>query len=217
MIFKTLIKTKDQLTTLPESATLNEALDLLEKTGYRCIPVLDPSGKIFRGNIYKLHIYRHKSRNGNMNLPVTTLLKNATKFISINDAFFKVFFTIKDLPYITVLDEDNHFYGILTHSRLLKMLAEGWNVKNGSYVLSVTAEHDERGNLVAAAKEITHYSAIANVISLDIPEPGRSSKVMMFTLPDGVDEALIERIKKRLAKKNFKVQEVEDLHPTNFN
>lgn len=217
MIFKTLIKTKDELTTLPESTSLTEALDVLERTGYRCIPVLDPSGQIFRGNIYKLHIYRHKSRSGNMNLPVTTLLKNATKFISINDAFFKVFFAIKDLPYITVLDNDNHFYGILTHNRLLKMLAEGWNVKNGSYVLSVTAEHDERGNLVAAAKEITHYSSIANVISLDIPEPGRSSKVMMFTLPAGVNQDLIARIKKRLAKKSFKVQEVEDLHPTSFN
>lgn len=35
MIFNSLIKTKDQLTTLPEDATLAEALTVLENTGFR--------------------------------------------------------------------------------------------------------------------------------------------------------------------------------------
>ena len=118
MIFSSLIKKKADLTTLPETATLQEALTVLENTGYRCVPILDKSGKIFRGNIYKMHIYRHKSRNGDMTLPVTSLLKNSTKFVSIDSAFFSVFFAIRDLPYIAVLDENNQFYGILTHNRL---------------------------------------------------------------------------------------------------
>lgn len=48
MIFNSLIKPKATLTTLPETATLDEALTVLEDTGYRCVPVLDKSGKIFR-------------------------------------------------------------------------------------------------------------------------------------------------------------------------
>ena len=52
-----------------------------------------------------------------MTLPVTSLLKNSTKFVSIDSAFFSVFFAIRDLPYIAVLDENNQFYGILTHNR----------------------------------------------------------------------------------------------------
>ena len=116
MIFNSLIKPKATLTTLPETATLDEALTVLEDTGYRCVPVLDKSGKIFRGNIYKMHLYRHKARQGDMHLPVTALLKNATKFISINAAFFSIFFAIRDLPYIAVLDNNNQFYGILTHN-----------------------------------------------------------------------------------------------------
>ena len=47
MIFNSLIKTKDQLTTLPEDATLAEALTVLENTGFRCVPVLDKTGTIF--------------------------------------------------------------------------------------------------------------------------------------------------------------------------
>lgn len=209
MIFSPLIKKKDSLTTLPETATLAEALTVLENTGYRCVPVLDQSGKIFRGNIYKMHIYRHKSRNGDMDLPVTALLKNATKFVSIKSSFFSVFFAIRDLPYIAVLDENNQFYGILTHNSLLRVLAEGWNVNNGSYVLTVVAP-DERGALMTATKEITRYCQIVNVLSFD---PHHSAlKQILFTLPADVSHDKMEKVVKRLTKKGFAVPEIEDLH-----
>ena len=212
MIFDSLIKPKERLTTLPEDATLEEALTTLEETGYRCVPVLDPTGTIFRGNIYKMHIYRHKSRGGDMSLPVTSLLKNATKFISINSAFYNVFFTIRDLPYIAVLDEHNHFYGILTHNSLLHLLAEAWNVNTGSYVLNITTP-DERGALLTVTKEVTRFCQIANVISLDPDEqPG---KQVLITLPSDVDEKTVHKIVKRLKKRGFDVPEIEDLHSMN--
>lgn len=88
MLLKTLVKPKERLVTVKEDATLEEALKTLEDSGYRCVPILDETGTIFRGNIYKMHIYRHKSRGGDMSLPVTTLLKNATKFVNVNSAFF---------------------------------------------------------------------------------------------------------------------------------
>ena len=91
MLLKTLIKPKKDLVTVKEDITLEEALTVLEDSGYRCVPILDETGKIFRGNIYKMHIYRHKSRGGDMSLPVTHLLKNANKFIPIDSAFFNVF------------------------------------------------------------------------------------------------------------------------------
>ena len=209
MIFNSLIKPKSELTTITEDTTLEEALKILEDSGYRCVPVLDSTKTMFRGNIYKMHLYRHKSRNGDMNLPVTALLKNATKFVSINSAFFSVFFAIRDLPYIAVLDENNQFYGILTHNSLLRVLAECWNVNNGSYVLTVVAP-DERGALMTATKEITRYCQIVNVLSFD---PQHSSvKQILFTLPADVTHEKMEKVVKRLIKKGFEVPEVEDLH-----
>lgn len=208
MIFSSLIKTKEKLTTLPETATLEEALAVLEDTGFRCVPVLDQTGRIFRGNIYKMHLYRHKSRNGDMSLPVTALLKNATKFVSINAAFFSVFFAMRDLPYIAVLNNDNQFYGILTHNSMLRMLAAGWNVNNGSYVLTVTTP-DERGSLMTASKEITRYCQIVNVLSFD-PEHS-ALKQILFTLPADVDHDKMVKIVRRLKKKGFEVPEIEDL------
>lgn len=102
MLLKTMVYKKRDLTTIKETATLEEALEILEDSGYRCVPILDESGKIFRGNIYKMHIYRHKSNGGDMTLPVTHLLKNATNLFMSILHFLKSFSRSKSchtLPY----------------------------------------------------------------------------------------------------------------------
>ncbi|BDR60938.1 cyclic di-AMP binding protein CbpA [Lactobacillus xylocopicola] len=213
MLIKSLVIKKDYLTTVNEHATLEEALAILEDSGYRCVPILDDTGTIFRGNIYKMHIYRHKSQGKDMSLPVTYLLKNATKTIKVNSPFFKVFFTIKDLPYITVLDESGKFYGILTHSRLLDMLSAAWNVKSGSYVLTVLTDNS-RGNLVKMAKVISKYTAIAGTMSLDGSSSAENSNFVrriLFTLPAGVSLETLKTIVSKLEHKGYVVAEIEDL------
>ena len=214
MLLKSMVKPKDRLTLINEDATLGEALQILEDSGFRCVPVLDKTGRLFRGNIYKMHIYRHKSRGGSMDDPVTSLLKNATKYINVNAAFFNVFFSIKDLPYITVLDDNNYFYGILTHARLLDVLSQSWNVNVGSFVITVVSG-DERGDLAEIAKIITKYTSIASVISMDVQE-GELVHRTMFTLPAAVDKERLEKIIGNLERKGFRVPEVEDLQQNNF-
>ena len=209
MLVKSLVLKKDKLVTVKETVTLEEALKVLEDSGYRCVPILDESGQIFRGNIYKMHIYRHKSRGGDMNLPVTTLMKNATKTISVDSPFFKVFFNIKDLPYIAVLDENNLFYGILTHSRLLSMLSDSWNLDISSYVLTVSSSGD-RGDLEKMSKIFAKYVSVAACMTLD----AKSNEVVrrtLFTLPSGTDIDTLKEIIKRLEKKSLIVSEIDDL------
>ncbi|HBD0822617.1 TPA: cyclic di-AMP binding protein CbpA [Enterococcus faecalis] len=209
MLLKSVVIKKDNLTTVNESCTLEEALSILEDSGYRCVPILDESGKIFRGNIYKMHIYRHKANGGDMSLPVTYLLKNATKFIYVNTSFFKVFFTIKELPYIAVLDENNYFYGILTHSTLLNILAQSWNVKQGSYVLTI-ASVGQQGDLAAISKIIAKYSSIASCITLDV-DSEEFVRRTLITLPAGTTAETCTVIVEHLERKNFKVVELENL------
>jgi CBS domain containing-hemolysin-like protein len=202
---------KQNLTTVSETNTLAEALEILEDSGYRCVPILDESSKIFRGNIYKMHIYRHKANGGDMNLPVTHLLKNATKFIHVTDSFFHVFFTIKELPYIAVLDHDNQFYGILTHSSLLNMLAQSWSIEDGSYVLTI-ASTGKQGDLAAISKIISKYSNIASCITLDVGKDEFIRRTLI-TLPAGTTLELRDKIIAQLENKQFKVVEIEDLNP----
>lgn len=209
MLIKSLVRKKEYLTTVNEKATLEEALKILEDSGFRCVPILDDTGKMFRGNIYKMHIYRHKSQGGDMSLPVTYLLKNATKTIKVNSPFYRVFFNIRDLPYIAVLDEENHFYGILTHSRLLDMLSNAWNMDSGSYVLTVLSDN-ERGNLVKIAKIISKYANIAGCLTLDV-RSGELVRRTLFTLPSGISRDTMETIVDRLEKRGYVVAEIEDL------
>ncbi len=209
MLLKTLVYKKKDLTTVTETNTLEEALEILETSGYRCVPILDESGKIFRGNIYKMHIYRHKANGGDMTLPVTHLLKNTTKFIYVNTSFFKVFFTIKELPYIAVLDDENHFYGILTHSTLLNMLSQSWSVEQGSYVLTI-ASTGKQGDLAAISKIISKYSSIASCITLDIGKDEFIRRTLI-TLPADTDQKLCDTIVEHLERKNYKVVEIENL------
>lgn len=209
MLIKSLCIPKKNLTTVNEDVTIQEAITILEESGFRCVPILDESGKIFRGNIYKMHIYRHKANGGDMNLPVTHLLKNATKYIHLNDSFFNIFFTIKELPYISVLDEDNHFYGILTHSSLLSMLQQSWSINNGSFVLTI-ATVGQKGDLTNISKIINKYASISSCITLDVEREDLIRR-LIFTLESGVSEETVDQISTALDKKGFRVIERENL------
>lgn len=179
---------------------------ILEESGYRCVPIVDDSGKIFRGNIYKMHIYRHKSRGGDMTLPVTHLLKNATKTIQVNSPFFQIFFNIKDLPYIAVLDEENHFYGILTHAKLLSMLSDAWNIHVGSYVLTILSA-GEQGELAKMTKIVSKYCSIAGCVVLDANKNDLIRRTLI-TLPAGITTDKLDIIIDKLEKKKDSLYQV---------
>lgn len=208
MLVQSLCIPKHQCVTISETATIREALDTLEKTGYRCVPVLDQSGQDFKGNIYKMHIYRHGMNGGSLDDNVMSLIKNKSKYIYTGSNFFEVFFSIKELPYIAVLNDDGHFFGILPHGKMLGMLEEAWNRDSGSYVLTV-ALSEQKGALEKISKIVNKYSTVASLMTLDA-----KSSVMrrvLITLPTDCDEKTKKKIVKKLDDKGLRVVAVEDL------
>ncbi len=208
MLIKELSLAKTRVRTVPETVTLEEALELLEDYGYRCVPVVDETGKLYRGNIYRMHLYKHKSEGGDMSLPVTHLLKNATKYVHTYSSFYNIFFMIKDLPYITVLDENNHFYGILTHSALISLLEQSWNLKTGSYVLTIAVSGD-KGDLANVSKIINRYSSIMSTMTLDSEQD--SIRRLIMTLEPEATASDVEKISEQLDRRGYRVIQVEDL------
>lgn len=208
MLIKELSLAKTKVRTVPETVTLEEALELLEEYGYRCVPILDETGTIYRGNIYRMHLYKHKSEGKDMSLPVTHLLKNATKFVHTSSSFFSIFFMIKDLPYITVLDENDHFYGILTHSALIDLLEQSWKLEVGSYVLTIAAA-GEKGDLAAITRIINRHSDIMSCITLD--GDGSPIKRTIMTLEPSATEEVVEKISTALDRRGYRVVQVENL------
>lgn len=208
MLIKELSLAKTRVRTVPETVTLEEALELLEEFGYRCVPILDESGTIYRGNIYRMHLYKHKSEGKDMSLPVTHLLKNATKYVHTYSSFYSIFFMIKDLPYITVLDENNHFYGILTHSALINLLESSWKIDTGSYVLTIAAS-GVRGDLANIAKIVNRYADIISVITLDTEES--SIRRTIVTLGPESTREDVDKIGALLDRRGYGILQVEDL------
>ena len=208
MLIKELSLAKTRVRTVPETVTLEEALELLEDYGYRCVPVVDETGKLYRGNIYRMHLYKHKSEGGDMSLPVTHLLKNATKYVHTYSSFYNIFFMIKDLPYITVLDENNHFYGILTHSALISLLEQSWNLKTGSYVLTIAVSGD-KGDLANVSKIINRYSSIMSTMTLHSEQD--SIRRLIMTLEPEATPSDVEKISEQLDRRGYRVIQVEDL------
>lgn len=210
MLLKDLCLPKAKITTVSDTITLQQALDTLEESGYRCIPVLADNGKKFCGNIYKMHIYRHIAQGGDTSLPVTTLIKNVTKHICIETSFYNVFFTIKELPYIAVLDKNDDFYGILPHSTMLGLLQESWNIDSGSYVLTVGLP-EIKGSLHKLTKIVNKYTSISSIMSLDSKSKNFVRRVLI-TLPIEVDEKLKNTIVDALEENGHRVVSVEKLN-----
>jgi hypothetical protein len=154
------------------------------------------------------------SDGGDMHLPVTTLMRNMTKFIGINATFFELFFTLRDLPFISVLDENNHFQGIVTHSRVMDLMAESLQTPEGRYTLTLLTT-GERGSLEKAAKIISRYTSISAAISLNPDNNPRTVRIL-FTLPDTVDEARLSKIIRVLSRRGFHLESLEDLKKKSY-
>ena len=128
-MIKSLLIPKEEIITIPETMNCRDALSLLEDNDQRNAPVVDRTNSLFRGNIYRYHIYKYAFHHPGEDLsliPVTRFLKNASRVVHISDSLHTLLFVLKDLPYIPVLDQQNRFIGIVEHSRFMTYLSRAW-------------------------------------------------------------------------------------------
>lgn len=202
-----LIIPKDRLISINEQLNCQETIQLLESKGLRCAPVLDATNTIFRGNIYRYHIYQHKFRYPDTDLstlPVTHFLKNTTKVIRPNDSVLKLIFAIRDLPHIAVLSEQNTFLGIIEHSTMIDFLMEAWFSGNARYLLEVQSE-GYIGELTRLTKLINRYTDILGAMTFDETKYGNPSKAL-FILPASFDVVELNDLERLLSRKNYRAK-----------
>lgn len=198
---------KQDVICVKENDSMEHALTKLSESGFRCIPVLDESETKFVGNIYKVHILEYEDEKPLGN--VKELVKNEDGYVNDDEAFFKVFFSIKQLPYLAIVNAAGDFLGILTHANVIKVLEDAWGVNNGSYSLTVgTVEFS--GALAKMLKVVNKHCNVQSVISLN--NNSKYARRVCIVLPEGVELNTVERIKKELYKNNFIVTDVEKLN-----
>src|SRR5699024_2164851 len=104
--------------------------------------------------------------------------------------------------------ENDHFYGILTHSALINLLEQSWKLETGSYVLTIAAA-GEKGDLAAITRIINRHSDIMSCITLD--GDGSPIKRTIMTLEPNATEEVVEKISTALDRRGYRVVQVENL------
>ena len=192
-----------------EKDIMQDVLDKLSETGYRCIPVLDDLGKKYIGNIYKVDLLKYERENTLDGTLEELISDKENGSIKEEDSFFKVFKSIKQLPFLAVVDDEKEFLGILTNGNVIQVLENAWGVHNGSYSFTIgTIEY--AGALQKMLKIVNKYCNVQSVISLN----NNSAYVrrVVIVLPEEVDEETAKKIEIDLDKNNFTITDIEKLN-----
>ncbi|SES92777.1 CBS domain-containing protein [Oceanobacillus limi] len=209
MLVKNDYVNKQDVVFVKENDSMKDVMDKLEESGYRCIPVLDENEMKYVGNIYKVDLLEYEidhSLVGNLEELITD---REESFVKEDDPFFKVFSSIKKLPFLAVVGESKEFLGILTNGNVIQVLENAWGVHNGSYSLTVgTIEY--AGALQKMLKVINKHCNVQSIISLN--NNSKYVRRVCVVLPKEVDEKLAKKIEADLDKNNFTVTDIEKLN-----
>ncbi|SFE43848.1 CBS domain-containing protein [Lentibacillus persicus] len=198
---------KREVVYVHETDSKQAALDKLVDSGYRCIPVLDEAGEKYVGNIYKVHLMEEEIE-GLLEGPLSDLITDEKGFVNYKDPFVKVFSSIKELPFLGVVDDDKTFLGILTNGNIIQVLENAWGVHNGSYSLTIgTIEYS--GALRRMLKVVNKYCNLQSVISLN--NDSQFVRRVCIVLPEDVNETTMKQVVADLEKDNFTVTDIEVL------
>jgi CBS domain-containing protein len=200
---------KENVTFCSDTYSIQDAYDLLKKSGFRSVPVLNEDGTEFRGLIYKVHILEYLyEQDGNQEDSIEVLIKNKDAFVTEYDSFFKSFLTIRRLPFLAVMSETGGFAGILTHANVMDVLEDSFGMKSAGYTLTVTT-HEEKGalkRLFTLLKDIN----IEGLLTLDSGE--QYIRRIIVSLPKEVKESDIEELVKKLEPKGFRVPYIDKIN-----
>ncbi|MEH7386742.1 cyclic di-AMP binding protein CbpA [Bacillus sp. JJ1521] len=186
--------------------TVQQALQFLNETGFRSVPVLSKDGTGFEGLIYKVDILEYLyEKDGEANAKISTLVESKDAFVYEEDSFFKTFLTIRRLPFIAVLDADKEFQGIITHANVMDVLEDSFGMKTGGYTLTIaTIEHKGAiKELVSLIRDIN----IDGMLTLDNGE--KYLRRIILNLPSSLGEEKIKNIKQKLEAKEFRVTHID--------
>jgi CBS domain-containing protein len=186
--------------------TVQQALQFLNETGFRSVPVLSKNGTTFEGLIYKVDILEYLyEKSGDANASILTLVESKDAFVYDEDSFFKTFLTIRRLPFIAVLNSENEFLGIITHSNVMDVLEDSFGMRTGGYTLTIaTIEHKGAiKELVSLIRDIN----IDGMLTLDNGE--KYLRRIILNLPGSLGEDKIQAIKRKLEAKEFRVTHID--------
>jgi CBS domain-containing protein len=204
---------KADVTYVTATDTAQEALQKLNESGFRCIPVLDETKTKFIGNVYKVTLLEYFVEHGNLDVVVEQLCEDHDRFIYEESSFYEVFHSIKMLPYLAVLDENENFSGIMTHAKVFELLEEAWGYKTGSCALTI-ALPDAEGILINVLSTIKKHATVHCIFSLD--NDSAYLRRVIVTLEKPATANTVSKIERNLSKVGARIIDTEIFDEESF-
>ena len=189
---------KEKLTTVDFGETVGSALEKIDKGKFMSLPVFEDDK--FKGIIMKEAIYRHyfdqvsKDKTAFLNdLLVSDLYSNIYESIHENERIERASYLLKKLntPFLAVIDSNDKFVGILTHTAIFNAFAEIFGFEFGSRI--VVNMFDIPGQLARLTEILRRENA--NIINFAVVD-AKILDIMRVILRVETDDlnGLIEKI-----------------------
>lgn len=197
---------KQQVVNCFENEEAERALEIMDRSGYRAIPVLAENGKVFKGIISKVDVLENKYKEREERKEsVSELMKNEQAFIFERDSFFRAFYTIRRLPFLAVLNDYHEFIGILTHSNIFDVIEDSFGMNTGGYILTL-ATHESKGIIKELGTLLKLYN-IGGLFTLDNGD--QYIRRLIVNITDDLNQKELETLVAKLEKKGFRVSHVD--------
>lgn len=198
---------KHKVTYCPSTSNVKEALELINKSGYRCIPVVDPNTNEYKGQVYKVDLLEHLYETGGKpEDSVLAVVDEEDSFILKDSSLSLALLSIDRLPFLAVTGENKEFLGIITHTVLLDLFRDGFGMRTGGYCFTV-AVYDHSGAFLKLVKLLKSF----NIEGAHTFGNGNELiRRLTFTISEE-NEEMIEKLKEKIVKAGFRVLHVEKI------
>ncbi len=196
---------KQQVTFCKMNDSGEEALRIMNETGFRAIPVLAEDEKKFMGIIYKVDLLEKKCNSGLEKFGAEHMLEDSTAFIFEKDSFFRAFYVIRRLPFLAVLNDYNEFVGILTHSNIFDVIEDSFGMRTGGYILTI-ATQDCKGTIKELGTLLKAFN-IGGLFTLDNGD--QYIRRVIVNITDELNEKRLKQLIEKIEKKGFRVSHVD--------
>ncbi|MCU4991658.1 cyclic di-AMP binding protein CbpA [Bacillus cereus] len=196
---------KQQVTFCKMKDSGKEALQIMNETGFRAIPVVAEDEKKFMGIIYKVDLLEKKCDGGLEKLSTEHMLEDSAAFIFEKDSFFRAFYVIRRLPFLAVLNDYNEFVGILTHSNIFDVIEDSFGMRTGGYILTI-ATQDCKGTIKELGTLLKAFN-IGGLFTLDNGD--QYIRRVIVNITDELNEKKLKQLIEKIEKKGFRVSHVD--------
>ncbi|MBB4824659.1 CBS domain-containing protein [Sporosarcina luteola] len=187
--------------------TVKDALNKINETGYRCIPVVDRQDA-YKGMLYKVDLIEFLyEEKGDEQSPIDSLVQHSDTYITDDESFLNALLQIKALPFISVV-KDGKLFGILTHNKIESVLEDAFGLKTGG--INITLASTEAKGMINRLTKTLRDDNIEGLLTLD--NGSALARRVVITLEDTRSDEEVAKLREKLEKNGFRILQVSRLN-----